>query len=335
MAAAHESSEHAGLAESVSLGGTTLEQLHEDVVRIAREYDQGPLLLIFGEITRVRNRAYRLLERTHRPAQLRDLYVIVGQLCGLLAYASSDLGYHAAAAEQARSAFAYAEVADHNALRTWARGIQALMVYYAGRLREAVDLARSGQEYSPSGTALARLSSYEAQAWSSIGNVADTTRAIEVASRARDRAEDLEDFPYCIGGVFAFPPAEQAGYISESYINLGNGGHAAQGGQQAVELFAASPPEKRCCCCEPLAHTNLATARLIQGELGGAREALAPVFALPVHQRLAPTVQRVVNIRARLAQQPYRDAAEARDLGEAIEDFATASAASQLPSNLN
>jgi hypothetical protein len=333
MAAAHESSEHAGLAESASLGATTLEQLHEDVVRIAHDYDQGPLLLVFGEIVRVRNRAYRLLERIRRPTQLKDLYVIAGQLCGLLAYASSDLGYHAAGAEQARAAFAYAEIAKHNELRVWARGIQALMAYYSGRLREAVDLAQSGQEYSPSGTALARLRSYEAQAWSSVGNVADAARAIDTASRARDQAEDSQDFPYHIGGVFAFPAAEQAGYMGEAYVNLRDGERAAHSAQQAVELFAASPAEQRCWCCEPLAHANLATARLMQGELGGAREALAPIFALPAQQRLAPMIQRLADMRHRLAQQPYRDAPEARDLGDQIEDFAITTATSQLPTN--
>jgi hypothetical protein len=64
VAVAHESSEHAALTESVSLGVTTLEQLRDDVVRLARAYVGTPPLPVLRETSRVRNRAYLLLSRT-------------------------------------------------------------------------------------------------------------------------------------------------------------------------------------------------------------------------------------------------------------------------------
>jgi len=74
-------------------------------------------------MARARNETYRLLERTQRSQELVELYLIAGQLCVMLAKASSDLGYQVAATEQARTAFVYAESVDHNGLRAFARSI--------------------------------------------------------------------------------------------------------------------------------------------------------------------------------------------------------------------
>jgi hypothetical protein len=75
MNAAHESNEHAAF-ESASVGPNALEQIGEDVLRIAPTYVHAPPLPLFGELTRVRNRVYWLLGRTRNPAQQRDLYLV-------------------------------------------------------------------------------------------------------------------------------------------------------------------------------------------------------------------------------------------------------------------
>jgi hypothetical protein len=116
MNAAHESSEHAAAFESASVGPNALEQIGEDILRIARAYVHAPPLPLFGELIRVRNRVYWLLDRTRNPAQQRDLYLVAGQSCGLLASASFDLGYPHAAAQQARAARAYGEIIESREL---------------------------------------------------------------------------------------------------------------------------------------------------------------------------------------------------------------------------
>ena len=83
MSAAHESSEHAAAFESASVGPNALEQIGEDVFRLARAYLQAPPLSLLAELIRVRDRAYWLLDRTRSPSQQRDLYLIAGQACGL------------------------------------------------------------------------------------------------------------------------------------------------------------------------------------------------------------------------------------------------------------
>jgi hypothetical protein len=135
MSAAHESSEHAAAVESASVGPNALEQIGEDVLRIARAYVHARPLPLLGELIPVRDRAYWLLDRTRNPSQQRDLYLIAGQACGLLASASFDLGYPHAAAQQARAARAYGEIIDGKELSAWADGMLAIIEMWAGRPR--------------------------------------------------------------------------------------------------------------------------------------------------------------------------------------------------------
>jgi transcriptional regulator with XRE-family HTH domain len=150
VAVAYESSEHAALAESVSLGAATLDQFHDDVVRLASAYVCAPPFPVLHEASRVRNRTYLLLSRARWPRQRRDLYLVAGQLCALLASASFDLGHSDAAAAQARAAWTYGMLAEHDELRAWAAGMQATIVLWAGRPQEAIDRIDVGLGQRPS-----------------------------------------------------------------------------------------------------------------------------------------------------------------------------------------
>lgn len=163
MTAAHESSAHAGWAETTNVGETTLEQLDADAFRIANDYVHAPPMPMALDMLRVRRRVYRLLEGHQKPADTAHLYLLAGTLCGLLANASTDLGYHDAAAEQARAAWAYAEIIGHNGLRAWTRGMQALIEYWSERPRQATRLAQGAQRYADSTTAKVRLLHIEAR----------------------------------------------------------------------------------------------------------------------------------------------------------------------------
>ncbi len=157
MNAAHESSEHAAAFESASVGPNALEQLGEDILRIARAYVHAPPLPLLAELIRVRDRAYWLLDRTRNPAQQRDLYLAAGQACGLLASASFDLGHPHAAAQQARAARAYGEIIQVRELSAWADGMLACVELWAGRPGQALLLAERGLTVAPDGTCRVRL----------------------------------------------------------------------------------------------------------------------------------------------------------------------------------
>ncbi|WP_039802840.1 helix-turn-helix domain-containing protein [Nocardia araoensis] len=330
MAAAHEASEHAGKAESTNVGASTLEQLDADVVRIANDYVRIPPVPMMVEMVRVRRRVYRLLEGHQRPADTGHLYLLAGTLSGLLANASTDLGYYDAAGEQVRAAWAYAELCGHNGLRAWTRGMHALIEYWSQRPRRAVQLAQSGQEFAESATAQVRLLNIEARIWSALGSAADTDRCVRAADDAREIAatDTLHDE---VGGVFGFNDAKANYYAGATYIHLGQAEPALGATQRAIELYSNGPSEQRSYGAEALARVDCAAAHLINGSLDGAAEALQPVLGLDEDKRIAQLEERLTGVRRRIAAPAFRDSVEARRLDEQIEEFCGSTAAKGIP----
>ncbi|MFC9893516.1 XRE family transcriptional regulator [Nocardia sp. NPDC127579] len=330
MAAAHEASDHAGRAESTNVGPTTLEQLDADVTRIANDYVHIPPVPMMVEMLRVRRRVYRLLEGHQRPADTAHLYLLAGTLSGLLANASTDLGYYDAAGEQIRASWAYAELCGHNGLRAWTRGMHALIEYWSERPRRGVLLAQSGHEYADSATAKVRLLNIEARIWSKIGSPVDTDRCVRAADDARELAatDDLHDG---VGGVFGFPDAKSQYYAGATYIHLGEAEPALAATQRAIEIYATGPSEKRSYGAESLARVDNAAAHLINGSLDGAAEALRPVLGLAEDKRIVQLEARLTGVRRRIAAPTFRNASEARFLDERIEEFCGSTAAKGIP----
>src|SRR5690606_8225720 len=133
--------------------------LDAEIRRVASEYVYADPLPLFHRMLWLRGEVFRLLDGRVRPGQAAQLMLLAGQLCGLLANASLDMGNQAAAMTQARAAWTYASVIDHHALRAWVRGLQAMIAYWNGAPATAVDLARDGQRFARSRTAFARLAS--------------------------------------------------------------------------------------------------------------------------------------------------------------------------------
>jgi tetratricopeptide (TPR) repeat protein len=329
---AHESSEHAGFVASRRLEPVTLEQLHDDVVQIAGRYAYTPPLYVYGDAKRVRDRGFELLEWTRRTEQQDDLYLLIGQACGLLASVSFDLGNRDAATEQARSAWIYGKHIGHDGLCAWARGMQALIAYWSGRPLEALRFVREAQEYAPPGTPLVRLRCIEARAWAHLGDLDETARAIQAAQNARQQASGRDDLHDGIGGEFGFDEARQARCNGSAYLELGAAEPAIEETQRAIELFAGLLAERRWFKVEVQAHTDLSAAHLLNGELDGAREALVPVFAVPPELRIEGLTKRLGRVRALLVRSPFRRSQQARQLGEHVEDFIANAAGRMLPS---
>src|SRR5260370_10174431 len=82
LAAAHESSTHAGWAAGSNVGEATLEPLDADVRRLATDYVHIPPPPMFAEMLRVRNRIYWLLTGRQQPAASAQLHLLAGMLCG-------------------------------------------------------------------------------------------------------------------------------------------------------------------------------------------------------------------------------------------------------------
>ncbi|WP_405938482.1 hypothetical protein OG338_19215 [Streptomyces sp. NBC_00726] len=317
--AADESARFAAQAESSNVGPHTLEQMEADIRRIVDSYPNRPVGPLFHEVRALRDRAFELLEGRQPPKYTRDLYVGAGVLCGVLANASFDLGRYDAAETQARTAFLFSELAGHNGLRAWVRGLQALISYWDGRPADAVRLAESGTGFTPeSGTAHIRLESIKARAYGQLGRVDDALGALATADRLRERLTDADELP---GGMMAFPPEKQLFYASSTHLWLAGPQHLSDAEARAaesVEMFEAAPPERRRLGEMSLARMDLAMARLGRGDLDGAATQIQEVLDTSARRRTESVNRRISHFSRRLALHPGAGSPVAVGMRESI-----------------
>lgn len=327
--AAEESAEHAANS-GAQVSERTLEQLHDDVVGLARGYTRRPLPEVFRAARHTRDLAASLTTQTRRPSQLADLYVIAGQSCGLLSTAAFDMGYWDAATRLAEAALTYADTAGHSSLRAWALGMCAFMANWQGRPDDAVHHINTALAIAPPGTPTVRLRAFEARARALLADPDGVTRAIqaaEVASTA-DQHDDLHDG---IGGELGYEPGRLDVSAGTAYIALRDAQAAERHARRALTLYSAMPPEQRAFYAENSARIDLATALVLRGDLAGARDTLVLVFALEPSHRTAGLTGRIGQVRTLLTAETFRNSRAARQLTTDIEFFTTDTAERALP----
>lgn len=288
--AVEESTAHLAQVEGLALGPVTLEQAGDDVVRLARDYTTQAPAQALRQATRLRRRIAELLQQTTRPSQHNDLYLMIGQVCGLLSIASFDLGDIAAATAHARAAWGYGELIEDDPLRAWARGTQALLAYWEGRPNAAVHLARSGRGYVRAGTGLVRLHHIEARARS---HQDDQMGALDALAAARQAAESSVHDPLHdgIGGALGFCQARRARCESSVHIRLRNGKAAAEAARRAMDAHADRGRPESHLLRE--ARVELAGGLLLQGEPDGAAHELEDVLTVPIQHRITGLTERL------------------------------------------
>ena len=319
--AGRESVHHAIKAAS-ALDPSALEHLHDAAQRAARAYFVAPPLAMLTDLVRLRDIVYEQLDRTHKPRQQAELYLLAGLVCGLLSSVSFDLGHMEAAEEQARAAHTYGSVIDHPSLCAWARAEQANVMLWTARPRRAASLAATALETAPVGTARVWLHSLHARSLALIGARQEVRAALDAAADELQRAGN-DPFLDEIGGELGFDRSRHALCAGASFVVLGDGDQAEIEATAALALFSEIPERSRWVAGECGARVDLAAARTLRGDLAGAEDALVPVFSLVPERRTESVAQRLTNLGRVLNAARYRDAVEARRIGEAIEDFTT------------
>jgi tetratricopeptide (TPR) repeat protein len=328
---AHESSEHAAYAAACTVEDTSIEQLQDDLVGVARRYPGVSPVKSWAEAKRVRDLALAMLDRTGRPAQESDLYLTVGESCGILAAVSFDLGYTDAAAEQARSTFIYGRMIGHNGLCSWALGMRALIGYWSGRPLESLDLVGKGLSIAPAGTPVLRLRAIQARAYAHLGDDSGATEAARLAHAEREADYEPDELHDRIGGEFSFDDARLARCLASAYVSLGLADPAIHEAQGALDLYAARPEAARMPKVEIEAHIDLAHAYFLKGSLDAASETLASVFDLEPEERVEGVVSRLISVRSVLSRPQFRSYRPALELAVRIEVFAAESAGRIVP----
>lgn len=144
---ARETQSSASEAAAASVSGTTLDQLRDDIDRLAHTYGNRSAYEVFTKARTLREEADRHRDRTHVPAQEQELLLVAGEACALLSTAAFDLGALDAAKRLARSADLYGETARFAPLRAFAAGSLAYVAYHCGQPTDAALLAQRGQLY--------------------------------------------------------------------------------------------------------------------------------------------------------------------------------------------
>jgi hypothetical protein len=332
MTAGRESADHAR-ESAAALAPSAIEGLHAEAGRLSRAYYWQPPRVLLAELIRLRDEVIRQLSRTNKPRQKAELYLIAGEVCGLLASVAFDLGRPDTAEELAHVAYTYGEIIDHPSLTTWARALTMSVLLWGGQYREVVSVATRALEQAPIGTPRVRLHSIRARALAHLGAAAEVVADLNASEAELDRAgnDDLMDGT---GGELSFDRSRRALCAGAAYVALRDGERAQVEAQTALDAFAEQPAATRWRAGELAAYVDLATARALFGDLAGAETAVVDVFALAPEHRTEALTQRLGSLGRLVAARPtYRGAIETARIGAAIAEF-TAQALPQTSATL-
>ncbi|MFD5673030.1 DNA-binding protein [Streptomyces sp. NPDC127040] len=326
---ARDAANEAGAAAAQSVSDTTIDQLREDALSLARSYGAASAFEVFRRARVLRSEAEHQRGLTKVPVQQQDLLIVAGQACALLSTAAFDLGALDDSARLARSAALYGEMARFDPLRAYATGSLAICAYFTGRPSEAVRHARSALAYAGLGDmARRRLLSIEARAHGHLGDRERATRAL-VASTCQDSGERdaLHDD---VGGEFAFNEERLLMSNGTTALLVGDGAGAEVTAQRALDLVASRPPARQSVSVRGKAAADLAAAQVLRGDLDAAAATLETVWLIPAEQRVAGLLERTGGLRRALTAPAFRGTRVAVSLGEQIEEFGRLSAPRQL-----
>jgi hypothetical protein len=259
------------------------------------------------------------LERRQTPGNARALYFLATIVAGMLAYAANDIAKPELALTHARTAYRWAEYADHHGLRTWIRALQSCICYWADRPREALHYAELGVQpaEAASSSASTWLFAGQARAWSALGNAERAKELIHQADVMNERArpDELD----VIGGLCTFARPRYLYYAGRALAGLpAESATAERFATEAVEAYRDPDEPTWDFTCEADSRISVALARVSRGELDGVRDSLAPVFALPPEGRIHDLVRTMHQVHRELIR---FGTAESRDLQEEIETF--------------
>lgn len=318
--AAVQSLRFTGEITRTNVSNVELEGLESVLTRIASDYVHAPLHRIFTELVTTRDHLFTLLNGRQPLSQTRELLLLAGTSCLLLAHASQNLGDEDAALAQLQAAWAFAEQADHNDLRAWVKGTAALIAEWSTRGQTALDYTRQAIRMAPGGETRIRIAAIEARAAARIGDRATAVSALEELQRAREQSA-APDALTRFGGLLTFPHAKQEYYIGGTFALLGEHQRAEQHAATAIELYENGPREHRSYGDEALARLDIVKARLAAGEVEGASEQLHPILELPADRRIRQLGDAMHTVTRLLEEPRFARNSVARDLADASRGY--------------
>ncbi|WP_257981156.1 DNA-binding protein [Streptomyces sp. CB02959] len=326
---ARDAHDDASATAAASVSDTSLDQLADDVMTLAREYAFVAPMDVFRRGQTLQTKLQDQRDRTQVPAQQQRLLELSGQTMALLATSAFNLGAFDSARRLARAADLYGETARVDVLRAYCDGILAYVAYFTGMPRDAVMKARRAQTYGGLGdVARRRLLAVEARAHGFLGDVESAQHALRLSEEIENGARDgLHDD---VGGEFGFAPERLAMSNSSTALLVHDSAQAEQSARRALDLIEQRPSDARSAHVLGSAAADLAMARLLDNDVDGAAEALGSLWGIPADQRATGVLVRTGQIQRFLTRPSFRGAALPGELRDRVENFTRTATTRQL-----
>lgn len=319
LMAADESAQFHRWSATTNVDDAVLEQMTADVAELAWAEQVDPPAVTYARLLGARDDVFRLIGGHQPPQHTSTLYKIAGQLCGLLALVTFNLGHPHVANTHARTALHCAEVSGHIPMRAFVRWVQSSVAYWDSRYDEAAQLIESALPAATDGTGRLRLASQQARVNGARHQPGEVSRALALASTAS--TEPADDEP----GVLGFNVGTAAFYASEAHYALGGPDHlnvAVDWARTAVDEFSAETQPK--VMYVAAARFDLALAYLAKRDLEAVGEHLAPILgATGAEYRTVPIVGRARSLHTLLAGRTDLASAALSTLREDLAGFIT------------
>jgi hypothetical protein len=307
--------------------GAALDDIQSGIVEISTNTRREPYETTLAQASQLRVELARRVRETvwQRPEQLRELYIALSRVCGVLSYITLDLGQSDTALVHARAAYTLADKANHDDLRVWARGTEALALRFAKDFQLARDVALDGLRFADgvTGTAKARLLCSLAASTSNLGDTVTAARLLNQADEARDGAGPDE-----VPGLFTFTETKQTYYHGFTLMWAEKPGALGQSVKASTDAISEWQSERAPGASldsstgdEMLTHIYLATANARLGELDASIAAVQPVLDLPITAHFSWVRKRLHQLDGLLAKHfpDSQVAADARTTLQAYE----------------
>jgi hypothetical protein len=330
MTAAYESAQDAVLRAAHTSDALTI--IRSQMMATARRYSYRAPIAVFTDARHTRNLAYQVAERTRRPSELADLYVVAGTANALMASIAFDLGHWDAARSLAQSATAYADLAGHASLEAWTWGLQTTLANWRRDLSHALDCFERGLAVAPRGAPRLRLRYIAARTHAGLGNTGATADVLAAARTDHEAmgssTDELQDE---VRGEFEFSDARAAACAAAAWLELREGDRAEEHAHVALDRYSELPEKT-----QPFSPVNgiridIASARLLSRDLDGASDSLRPVLGLDPAMRNTALIGRLKSVRVMLGTPTWARVSAARDLAEVIDQWTSDTAAVPLP----
>ena len=264
------------------------------------------LPLAFGHLSHVSNVA----QRSGSAAERRSLLAAASEAAGLAGGLAFDCGDHAQASSHYRTAITFAERTDNPLLHAFSLGMMSSFRAETGQGAKAVQLVEKGKSLLPREvppTIEARMATYEANAYSSVG---DAPQALGALGRADTASEQIKaDGEMFWPLVFPFDAGRRARERGACATRLKEPEIALVALEEGLEALGSGASKLRA-----LALSDLAENYVLTGEVEEACGRAGEAFDVGAQLGSYRVLQRVREVRSYL--NPHRDVAAVRDLDE-------------------